>query len=196
MAGHNAEFVTYGKPKLDGGILTAPVGTKLPTDAIMALDTKFVSLGYVSEDGVENGRDADTDDIRAWGGDKVLSIRNNEENSFTFRLIESVNIEVVKFIYGEDNVTGTQDKFSVEVGSYQMEEKAFVIDQILKNGYLKRTVIPKGKPNLDGNVNYEDDDATGFDIKLDCMVDDNGKYFYEYVQKADGSTSTGTAGSN
>lgn len=59
--------VSYGKPLTDGAISTAPLGSTLPTDATTKLDTKFKSLGYVSEDGITNENSPESEKIKAWG---------------------------------------------------------------------------------------------------------------------------------
>ena len=98
--------VTFGKPKVGGAIFAAPVGTALPKNAVDELDVAFKNLGYVSEDGLTNENSMETDKIKAWGGDVVLSVLTCKEDNFSFKLIEALNVEVLKFIYGEDNVEG------------------------------------------------------------------------------------------
>ena len=65
--------VTAGKPKVGGALFRAPAGTALPTDAVTALAEAYKCLGYVSEDGVTNSTSIDSDEVKAWGGDIVLT---------------------------------------------------------------------------------------------------------------------------
>ena len=70
--GNTATNVTTGKPNISGAIYTAAIGTSLPTDATTALDpSKFVCLGYVSEDGLSNNNELTVEAIKAWGGNIV-----------------------------------------------------------------------------------------------------------------------------
>ena len=52
----STDNVTAAKPKVGGCLFRAPIGTDLPTDAKTALNEAFTSLGYISEDGLENGK--------------------------------------------------------------------------------------------------------------------------------------------
>jgi len=54
---NSAANVSAGKPKVTGAIFSAPAGSTLPTTAAADLDNAFVSLGYVSEDGVTHTKD-------------------------------------------------------------------------------------------------------------------------------------------
>lgn len=187
-----SEYVSYGKPKIEGGIKVAPIGTELPTTAEGSLDASFKSLGYVSEDGLTNNQSRDTDDIRAWGGDTVLTLYTGSTDEYSFTLIESINADVLKFVYGDDNVTGTTETgLSVKVNSQPREMKVFVIDTILKGGYIKRMVIPKGEVIQDGEISYTDGDATGFPITVKCNPDESGYTQYQYIKKG-----TSEGGSN
>ncbi|SUO45765.1 major tail protein [Streptococcus pyogenes] len=71
-------------------------GTELPKDAKSELNTKFKNLGYVSEDGVVNEDTRSSENIKAWGGDIVGAVQTEKEDKFTYKLIESLNVEVLK----------------------------------------------------------------------------------------------------
>ena len=98
----NVSNVTSAKPKIGGAIYSAPLGTALPTDATTALNTGFKALGYISEDGLTNENTASTENVKAWGGDIVDTVQTEKTDKFSYTLIESLNIDVLKEIYGKD----------------------------------------------------------------------------------------------
>ena len=102
-----AAYVTAGKPKVGGAVFRAVAGTAAPTDATTALAAAFKDLGYCSEDGLVNSNSPSTTKIKAWGGDEVLVITEEKEDTFKLTLIEHTNLEVLKAVYRSDNVTGS-----------------------------------------------------------------------------------------
>lgn len=176
--------VSAGKPAVGGAIYVAAKGTTLPTDATTALASTFKCLGYCSEDGLTNDNTPETDNIKAWGGDTVLTIQTSKEDTFGYTLLEVLNTDVLKFIYGDGNVTGDLTTgITITANSTEAAEHVIVIDMILREEAVKRIVIPDGKVSEVGTITYADDDAIGYETTVTCMPDASGNTHYEYIQR-------------
>ncbi len=180
-----ASNVSAAKPKKVGAIWVAPVGTSVPTDTTTDISGTFTCLGYVSEDGLTNATDLESETIKAWGGDTVLTIQTSKEDTFSFTLIEATNADVLKFVHGSANVSGALNSgISVEVNNSDVEEKAIVIDMILRDNTAKRIVIPDCKISEIGEVVYSDSEAVGYEVTVTCMPDNSQNTHYEYLKAA------------
>lgn len=183
------ENVTTAKPKIDGAIYSAPKGTTLPTDAKTALDPAFKPLGYISEDGLTNSNSPKSDGIKAWGGDTVATVQTEKENTYSYTLIESLNINVLKEAYGDDNVTGTLETgITVKANSKELLEHPVVIDMTLRNGVYQRIVIEFGKVSEIGDISYTDSDAVGYEITLTALPNTNGDTALVYIVDPNAAT--------
>ena len=181
----NAAYVTAGKPKVGGAIWRAPVGTPIPSDAKTALNAAFKSLGYISDDGVKNENKLDTDDVKAWGGNTVASLLKEKTDKFEVTLIEALNVEVLKTAFGSKNLTGTlDDKVVIKSNSSETEDAIYVIETVLKGGYIKRIVVPAGTISEVGEVEYKDDAVIGYELTITAKPDGSENTHYEYIEKA------------
>lgn len=162
--------VTTGKPSVNGAIWRAPLGTALPTDATTALNEAFKCLGYVSEDGLTNENSPESENIKAWGGDIVLTTQTEKNDTFAYTLIEALNVDALKSVYGDDNVSGTlADGITVRANSTEPEAAAYVVDTVMKGGVKKRIVIPNAKLSELSEITYKDDEAVGYGVTIMAM---------------------------
>lgn len=174
--------VSTGKPKISGGVWVAPSGTALPTDATTEL-SGFTCLGYVSEDGVENSNDMDVAEIKAWGGITVLRSLNGFADNFSLSLIESKNVDVLKNVYGDSNVSVDADNnVTVNVVAENPQEKVWVFEIALRGGKKKRIVIPVGAVTAREAITYNDSDAIAYGITVSAYPDSNGKTHTEHIE--------------
>lgn len=174
--------VTAAKPKVAGGIYSAPLGTTLPTDATTALNVAFKNLGYVSEDGVTNSDERSTDDIKAWGGDTVNTVQTEKKDTFTYTLIEALNVDVLKEVYGDSNVSGElATGITIKSNSTQLSPHSIVIETVLTDNALKRIVLPNAKVTEVGEITYGDSDNVGYETTVTCYPDTAGNTHYEYI---------------
>jgi hypothetical protein len=181
--GNTATNVSTGKPKVAGAVFVAPINTTLPTDATTALDNAFVCLGYVSEDGLTNNNEMDVSAIKAWGGAIVYRSLTELDDNFALTLIESENVDVLKAVYGDSNVTvDASDNVKVEVKAEDPQEKVWVFDLALRGNKAKRIVIPDGAVTSRESITYNDSDAIGYGITVSAYPDANGKTHIEYLE--------------
>lgn len=184
----NTANVTAGKPRISGAVMYAELSSNptIPTATSSEVPTGFTSLGYVSEDGVTNNNSASSTQVKAWGGDIVMSMQTEKPDTFKFTLLEAENIDVLKVVYGEDNVTGETlaSGLTIKANNTQQTAKAFVIDVIMTGNTLKRIVVPNSIISEVGEVTYKDDEAVAYEITLQAMPDAQGNTHYEYLKTA------------
>lgn len=186
----DATLVSSAKPNIAGAISTAPAGTSLPTNTTANLNAAFKNLGYISEDGITNEDTRESEDLKAWGGDVVDTPQTGKSDKFTFTLIEVLNIEVLKEVYGKENVSGDLSTgISIKVNSKELPIHPLVIDMLLKNGAVKRIVIPNAKLLEVGEISYADSNLTGYETTVQALPDASGNTHYEYIKAAGTSPS-------
>lgn len=174
--------VTAGKPKVGGAMYRAPLGTVLPTDAVTQLDQAFKALGYISTDGLTNSNTAEHTAVKAWGGDTVLNDQTDKKDTFKFTLIEALNPEVLKAAYGNKNVEGNLDKgITIKANSEEQEACCWVAEMILREGALKRIVIPNGQVTTIGDIVYKEGAPVGYETTVSAMPNEKGDTHYEYI---------------
>ena len=189
---NNIENVAAGTPKIGGAVYAAPIGTTLPTDATTALNNAFKNLGYISEDGLTNSTELDTETVKAWGGDEVLITSNGRSDTFGYTLIEVLNLDVLKHVYGSENVSGALSTgVTVSVNGKDTEDVRMVFELVLR-GAVKRIVCPCAHVTEVGEISYTDGDAVGYETTVTCKPDSSGNTHYEYIKTASAGSGSGS----
>lgn len=178
----NTQYVATGKPKVGGAVYRAPLGSKLPTNAIEELDAAYEELGYISEDGVTSSNTRESEEKKAWGGTTVMTSQTEYGDNWQATFIEVLRLAVLKMVFGDGNVTGDLETgIVVKANAAQLPAAIYVFDMLL-NGAIKRVVLPNANISAIGDMTYVDNDLAGYDTTLSALPDEEENTHYEYIQ--------------
>ena len=93
-------------------------------------------MGYVSADGVTETSERSTEEIRAWGGQKIRTVQTEYGTSLSLTLIESRNATALRFVFGDDNVDVSGGEITVK-----RNEKTLPYVQLLVRRCLMATTL-------------------------------------------------------
>lgn len=161
-----------------GGVTTAPRGTTLPTDAETALAAAFTKLGYISEDGVTRKTDRDTEKIKAWGNYTVKTLIKDNSVTYSLTFLESSNGDLLKALFGEENVVITPPESGVHDGkiaikhSAKLPEPAVFTLEMKDGNTAMREVIPNGQLTVTGDVTFVHNDVIRYEVEIDALNDE------------------------
>ncbi len=106
--------------------------------------------------------------------------------TYSFTLLETLNVAVQKAIRGDDNVTSTAANSShgnllaVTVNADTRAKLPWVFD-MLDGDAKKRIVVPLGQITAIGDVVYSDTGVVGYPVTLEAFPDTSGNNSYEYT---------------
>lgn len=147
-----------------GAVYVGATTVPAPTTPTSSLDAGFVDLGYLSEDGVAEERERDTEDIKGHDGAIVRTVVTEAKSTFTFTCIET-NVAVVELYYGSA-VTKAGSYGSVEIDPKDTGgRKSFVIDTI-DGDEIERTYIPEGEVSEVGERARKNDEPIAYEITI------------------------------
>lgn len=192
MAAPSTKNVGARKPMVGGGVYYVKGTAVLPTDASTALDATILAgaLGYISEDGIQPTRETNVEKVKAWGGDVVAALLDDEETSFEFTLLETFSEAVNKFVYGTANVTVTPatasagTKTAITDKGGKPDQGVFVFD--MKHGSKReRVVVPVGDGVISGEEPWVDGGLTAYQVQVEALKDSSGVRVYRYLENDD-----------
>jgi len=172
-------------PKVTGGVRYAPLGTALPTDAVTALAVDFISLGRISDDGIDKTEARPKTDKYDWGGSLIAALQDSFMLTLKFKLLQLVNADVQKVVHGEDNVTvtaatgvhGTQ--IASQINAKLLDQGVFVIDAYYQKN-SGRLVLPIARPVEVGPLKWVHKDLAAYELTVQAFPDNSNNFAYEY----------------
>lgn len=179
----NAELVRIS---ITGALWKAPLGTTLPldTDPFAALDSAFVNLGYISDDGVTENADDSVDDVVAWQSATTVRSSTTESTiSLELMLIETKGTVLEAFYRGSTVTTPAANVYKLEVKPIVADPSVWVLDA-LDGTLYERSVIGNGEIVERGEVQNMNGGAKGYPITLRCYPDASGNLMVKYSNDA------------
>lgn len=189
MATDTSKVYTPAGPKAKGIFYRAELGTTLPTDASTALAPEYKDQGGVSDAGVTNSQSRDVSKIKDFDGETVATPQTDYTETFQVELIESTNVETLKTVFGDGNVTFTPAtssqgaQITVRHNAELLPNSVFVVDTVQGRG-SRRQVIPNGKVTTVGDVVQVSSDIVKYALTIECFKYIDGEdadYVIEYI---------------
>ena len=180
MADMNESEVTIGAAAATGAIWVAPKGTTLPTDASTTLASAWTLLGFTSDAGVQISETSNNAAIRAWEGRvEVYNLRTEYTEQVSFTPIQC-NGDVAKLIWGDDNVSVSDNSITAKYSGKTLEPVCIVIETTPRDNIVKRycgtfQLTERGQSTMDGTH------IDGRQLTFNAIADEDGYTMYEYT---------------
>ena len=178
----NTNFVASGVGKAGGYVFRAPLATALPTDANTALVATYINQGMSSNDGITRAINKAYEVTRDQRGDEAHRTRTEVSVTVELTLIESMNPEVAKTVFGADAVTVTEDNIAIAYKGEDVARSVWVFE-LAEGDNLRRFVAPVAQMvTEDFSQTFSVGEVVSFPVTLTLYKDASGNFFYDYVQ--------------
>lgn len=181
--------VLVGVPdKVSGGVFMSESvleSAAYPVTDLATAPADMTAGGFISEDGVTESNESDTERIRAWGGDTVRVVQTDHTVTYSFTFLESKNADVLKAVYGDDNVTTTGGVVKVLVNSDVLPHRSWAFE--MKDGDSRiRVFVPDGQITSRGEITYTHTGAIQYEVTVEAFPDADGNKAIKVID--DGTT--------
>lgn len=184
----DSKNVLVGVPdKASGGVYMSSepldVATYPITSLTTALPADMVPSGFISEDGVTEANETDTEKIKAWGGDTVRVVQTDHTVTYTLTFLET-SPRILRAIYGEDNVTDDGTVLVARLNSTTLEHRSWAFE--MKDGDKRiRIFVPDGQITSRGEVTYTHSGAISYEVTIEAFPDANGDKAIKVLDSAE-----------
>jgi hypothetical protein len=165
---------------ITGELYAAPTGTPRPTDSTTALNSGYIGLGYVSEDGVTETHEDTIEDIVAWQNATVVrSVRTESVMRLACTLIETKG-EVLELYHPGSQIEAVgAGQWKLEIPTPTTDRRQFALDVIDGTKHL-RIDVPNGEVTERGEIQYANGEPVGYEVTITCYPDENGLLAIKY----------------
>lgn len=158
-------------------VLVAPVGTTAPTDIATAWSATWKDLGLLSEDGMTETRDMDSNEHYSWGGGLVRTVRSKHKRAFKVAALEDNPI-----VWGLVNPGSTASSASgITTRVYKVptpDPRAFGFE-LIDGANTSRLIVARGEIVEIGDVARSDADLSMYELTIDVYAASDGTFYRE-----------------
>ncbi|MDD6945106.1 MAG: hypothetical protein PUI67_05660 [Collinsella sp.] len=196
LAEIDTSLVTAGAPA-DGGCcwVSFNLSAALPTDATtkMSTLTDFESVGDLSENGYTESKSVSSTEEKGWHGTPQIVLVDSETNKYKLEFTEVLRPTVAKIRYGSKNVQVNEDGTIKQISGKPtgIEYVAMVIDELMSNGWLSRTVVKKAAIDSFDDVAHNKGKRMVYGMEF-TAVEVGGSCFERYFAKPASTEASGS----
>lgn len=192
----NVKNAFIAKP-MDAGTAFSflPGAVPMPTDATTPLTAEVLAYdhGAVDENGFSVAPARSNTKISMFGGKTFASTQESYEEQVKIAFLEDDNINVLETVFGSANVEVTDAtttsgvKKTIYHAADELPMKSWII-QAEYQGKAKRFCINLAQVAEVAESKSVHNEATKWELTLDVLEDENGKYVVEYREDATRAT--------
>lgn len=170
-----------------------------PKDASTKLDASFNAApgGYMSEDGLVKTTDRSIEKIKDWNGDIIKVVTSDHSVTLKFTCMESANADVLKMVYGKDNVTVNGNSVSITETSQDLPHVS--LDFLMVGGDEKkiRVFSPDAQVTSVGDISFVRAGVISYEVEVEAFdIFGDGRKVWQLMDlaKADDAENGGAEG--
>ena len=183
----NRDYVVVGAPDVNatGGLLLGDVqknSTNFPKDASSELPAGLNAkpAGFIGEDGLTKTVDRSTEKIKDWNKDTVIVLETDHSVVVKFTFLEAANANVLRAVYGADNVTIEGRNITVADAAGELPHFSFVGELNGGEGKKGRVFVPDAQVTSVGDITFQKDDVIKYEVEIECFAVDNKKFIAHF----------------
>lgn len=164
IAGFEAEAARVG---VTGRLDIAALGTALPYDMSNLDPTKYTNLGYISDDGVTEGRDEDSQEFVPWQENAAIRYEITRSIvTFQFTLWQST-LATAGYYYGvkvDDMFKNADGSVFFDEGGKPDVNRDVLVLTVVDGANARRIALPASQVTERGEVVYKSDEMIGYNV--------------------------------
>lgn len=166
----------------NGGAWVAPLGTAQPADPAEAPSGPWLAIGAISEDGLTNGVDEDSESFTPWGlNSPFRTVTTSSVRTFSFTAWET-NRPIVRSLQYKIDVEELVPDINgittfAESGVSMPDRRSWIFD-VYDGDVWERFYIPEGEITERGEITYAQGEMVGFEWTISTYPDSSGNLVY------------------
>ncbi|HEY9369736.1 phage tail protein [Streptomyces sp.] len=165
----------------NGGCWVAPLGTAQPTDPEETPSGLWLPIGAISEDGLTNGVDEDSESFTPWGlSSPFRTVVTSSVRTFSFTAWET-NRPIVKSLQYKIDVADlvpTEGVTTFAESAVSAPDRRSWIFDVYDGTVWERFYVPEGEITERNEVTYAQGEMAGYEWTISTYPDDAGNLVY------------------